>query len=273
MSRGLRGTGIERMIVKSSIEAQETRRRALSDGTPFYHTTFIGQNRIMREALGMSGEPVLAPGELYPMAFLVEQDPGTVVRAHFHRSDQWQVVIGGSGHLASHPVGPVTLHYTNAHSAYGPIKAGSEGVAYFTLRNGWDPGARYMPEGRTDLRAAADRVHREAVADPEPPVEAAALANTRETGCRAVIPPAEDGVGAWRYTLAPGGRITGPDPATGAGQYWLVLRGTLEQPGNAPEAAPLPARSLLFVAPDDAALAPIAGPGGAEIVALQFPRR
>ena len=255
------------MIVKSSTEARETRRRASSDGTPFYHTTFIGLNRVMREALGHEGAPP-ARGTLYPMAFLVEQDPGTVVRAHFHQADQWQVIIGGSGRMASHPVRSVALHYTNAHSPYGPIQASAEGVAYFTLRNGWDPGARYMPEGRTELRAAPGRVHREAVADPEPPVEAEALAATREPCCRAVIPPAEDGVGAWRYRLPPGTRIDGPDPARGAGQFWVVLGGDMACAGG----EGLPYRSLLFIAPDEPPLSAEAGTMGLEILALQFPR-
>jgi hypothetical protein len=257
------------MIVKSSTDAGATRRRAASDGTHFYHTSFIGQNRIAREAAGLSGEPELAPGALYPMAFLIEQDPGTVVRAHFHQADQWQVIIGGGGHMASHAVAPVTVHYTNAHSAYGPIKAGPEGVAYFTLRNGWDPGARYMPESRERLRAATGRVHREATGEPTPRAAGEALRGLAAPASAIILAPSADGVGAWRYRVPPGGRVTGPDPASGAGQYWVVTAGSLARP----DGAALPAGSLVFVDPGDAAFAAAAGDGGVEVFALQFPRR
>ena len=41
---------------------------------------------------------------MYPMAFLVEQDPGAVVGAHYHQADQFQVMVGGSGRLGTHDV-------------------------------------------------------------------------------------------------------------------------------------------------------------------------
>ena len=37
------------------------------------------------------------------------------------------------------------------------IVAGKSGIWWFTLRNRWDPGARYMPAEREVLNAARDR--------------------------------------------------------------------------------------------------------------------
>ena len=167
-------------VVASSIDAAGTRRRSSSDGTEFWHTTFIGTNRIIRREypehpLAQGALPDLAT--LYPVGFLVEQDPNTTVRAHFHEADQFQVIVGGAGRMASHAVEGIAIHYTNAHSPYGPIVAGARGIQYFTLRNSYDRAARYMPESRADLREAA-RSFREATVAPQPVFDPAALAGT-----------------------------------------------------------------------------------------------
>ena len=114
------------------------------------------------------GEADPEPESLFPMAFLVEQDPGKVVKPHFHQADQFQVVVGGEARMGTHDVTGIAVHYTNRYSAYGPIVATEKGVNYFTLRNGWDPGARYMPEQRLVLKEKRKEPHREAVAEPEP---------------------------------------------------------------------------------------------------------
>ncbi len=74
------------------------------------------------------------------------------------------MVVHGHAMLGLHEVRPVTVHFTGAHTAYGPIKASpDQGVWYFTLRNGFDPGARFMtmPENRIALRTVPGRRHRE----------------------------------------------------------------------------------------------------------------
>jgi hypothetical protein len=83
-------------VIVSADEARPTRRRASSNGTGFWLTSYIGANRYTATA----GTPP-ASSALYPMAFLVEQDPGAVVGAHYHQADQFQVMVGGSGRLGS----------------------------------------------------------------------------------------------------------------------------------------------------------------------------
>ena len=84
--------------------------------------------------------------------------------------------VQGGGSLGKHDIGTVAVHYTDAYSAYGPIVAAQEGVSWFTLRNAWDPGARYMPAHRQQLRDARARwQHREATCGPLPPLSGAEL--------------------------------------------------------------------------------------------------
>ena len=144
------------------------------------------------------------PATIYPMAFLVEQDADAVVGAHYHQADQFQVMVGGSGRLGTHDVAAGAVHFAGAWSPYGPLAAGGDGLHYFTLRNGWDPGARYMefPDNRATLRALPRR-HREwsAISRAAPRMDCARTATT----------------------LPREARMTGPDPASGAR---AVLAGT-----------------------------------------------
>lgn len=233
------------------------RRRGHSAGNDFWITAYMGANRY---------DPGAAPpptdGSLYPMAFLVEQDPGCVAPSHFHQADQFQVVVAGDGRLGTHDVAPVTVHFTGKYSPYGPLVAGEAGLHYFTLRNGWDPGARYMTQDRALLRTVPGRRHREAVAAPIAAAQADAAAV-----CETCLPPGDDGLVALRYALPAGASVTGPDPATGNGQYWVVIGGSLLQDGT--ELRP---RACVFLSPDEAAYTAVAGPHGASVLALQFPR-
>ena len=240
-----------------------TRRKRTGNG---WNTPFIGKNR---NTIG-ADEARPAAGVIYPMAFLVEKDAGAVVKPHFHLADQYQVVIQGGGSLGKHEIGTVAVHYTDAYSAYGPIIANDHGVSWFTLRNTWDSGALYMPENRATLREGrAKMAHREATCGPLPPLSVGDLAALSQTTAEAVIEETTDGLGTWRYTLPAGASVTGPAPETGGGQYWLVSGGSACVPGG----ALLSPQSLVFVGPDEAAPAMTAGPGGADLICMQFPKR
>jgi hypothetical protein len=221
----------------------------------FWHTLYLGKTRY-----NMAPDEADPPADtVFPMAFLVEQDPGEVANAHFHQADQFQVVVAGEGTLGTHPVRPVAVHFAGAFTAYGPIHAGPAGLTYFTLRNGFDPGARYMmrAENRVALRSVPARRHREAVAGP-----------LTADAPNLLLGPEPDGMAAWRYRVSPGSTVAGPSPDAGHGQYWLVLDGGLERDG-----ATLGPLSCVFIAPDEPAFTAMAGPDGAVVLAMQFPRR
>ena len=250
------------MILTADAETlRQTNRREAPNG---WSTIYIGAHRNTLKP----GDPVPSAEGVYPMAFLVEKRPGGVTRPHFHRADQYQVVVGGSGKLGLHETGSVAVHYTDAYSAYGPIVAAQDGIAWLTLRPAWDPGARYMEnlDNRAELRASRVRhIHWEATTDPTPPsADAALAAATRITA--SLVLEGEHGLATWRYRLPPGAHLAGPEPSTGGGQFWVVVAGTLSAAGS----AFLGLNSCVFVSPDDGPLAALAGPGGAEALCLQF---
>jgi hypothetical protein len=76
-----------------------------------------------------------------------------------------------------------------------------------------------------------------------------------------------DGLCALRHDIAAGDRLTGPDPASGGGQFWLVLAGSMLCDGTT-----LPPRSCVFVSPDEPSFTALAGADGLEVLALQYPR-
>jgi hypothetical protein len=243
-------------LVATADAARVHRKRATAgDGMGFWHTLYLGRTRYNMAP----GEPDPPSSALFPMAFLVEQDPGEVANAHYHQADQFQVVVAGDGTLGSHAVCPVAVHFAGAFTAYGPIRAGTDGLTYFTLRNGFDPGARYMlrRENRVALRGVKGRRHREAVAGP---------LGDGETGV--LLGPEPDGMTTWRYRLPPGAPVAGATPDGGGGQYWLVIGGSLQRSDEM-----LDRLSCAFVPPDGAAFRAVAGPDGADVLAMQFPRR
>ena len=150
----------------------------------------------------------------------------------------WPAAAGSAGITLD----GVEVHYTDAYSAYGPIVAAKDGIAWFTLRNAWDPGARYMTESRAELRAARaeNHQHREAVAGAIQPLSDAALAALARVICQPILGPGPDGLATWHCKLPPSAKLRGPDPATGGGQFWIVLAGSLSADG----AAPLPPQIL-----------------------------
>jgi hypothetical protein len=230
-------------VIASADDAHPTRRRANSNGTGFWLTSYIGANRYTHRTEAPPGRAAI-----YPMAFLVEQDPDAAVGAHYHQADQFQVIVGGSGRLGTHGVAATAVHFAGAWSPYGPLTAGDEGLQYFTLRNAWDPGARYMefPDNRAALRALPRR-HREAVGE---------------------IAATSDGLWTRNCQVAAGEGVNAPDPASGGGQFWLVLSGSLRHDGRT-----LPPPSCVFVHPEEGPLSAVAGADGLEAVAVQFPRR
>lgn len=245
------------MTLFATTEAvRANRRRAKAgDGMGFWHTLYLGTTRYNMAP----GEADPAPHVIFPMAFLVEQDAGEVASPHFHQADQFQVVVAGDGTLGTHAVRPVSVHFAGAFTAYGPIRAGAAGLSYFTMRNGFDPGARYMLRGenRVALRNVPRRRHREAVAGPLEPDQYGTL-----------LGPEADGLAVCRYRLGPSEALAGPAPNAGLGQYWLVVDGSVLR-----DAAVLGPLSCAFVYPQDPPFVVTGGPAGADLLAMQFPRR
>ena len=208
-----------------------------------------GGRAVTRSYLGGAG--AIVPG---PQAVIVEMhDAGARIEPHFHDVDQFQIFIGGSGSMGKHPVTPVSFHYADAFTPYGPIVAGCEGISWFTLRLAAASAVYGMPECRHMLQGKPGR----------------ALSGTVSFGLAASAPvlgAQDDGLAVTAVRLAPNGAHE-PAPAGGGGQFLLICRGTVTQPGMA-----FPRLSLFQM--DSGELSPhfAAGPEGADILMLQFAR-
>ena len=252
---------------RSTAEALPTRfvRRDPQDRC-MWRTEYLGPPPSQR---GDTIEPGTAdftpPPENSPQSFRVEQEAGIVVQPHFHFVDQFQVVVAGSASIGRILVTPIGVHYAGAHTGYGPITAGPEGVTYFTLRAQSDgTGAQYLPASRSRMQKVPKRY---ILAEPGAAFDDAGLA-ALGAAQRVTMLDEADGIAAWVLRLPPHGTSLGPEPANGGGQSIFVTRGSLLHQGLA-----LDLHACLYVSTDEAPLPLLAGPDGLEIVFCQFPRR
>jgi len=226
-----------------------------------------GQIYIGREYIGTAPKPGSddygkdIAGEDFPQAYLVMQPPHSVTRPHFHRTNQFQVFVGGGGQVGKTRTDPVTVQYAGAHTPYGPITAEDRGIDYFTLRQKWDSGAKYLPANRDALDKGRQR-QRIGVrnADRGRPGDNEMVQDT-------LIALEPDGLFAAHFTLAPGAKAAMPDAAQGGGQYHVVLSGSLLRDGQE-----LPPLSIEFASPEEGEIDIRAGAAGLEFLLLRFPR-
>ena len=245
------------MFATASREQAAATRRGYTSPTGARATvdTYLGTNR----ALLAAGAPAADPAGTYPMAYIVAQAPGSELQAHFHQADQFQVFIAGSGRIGTHAVQAVTVHYAGAHSPYGPIVAGAEGLQYLTLRRSWDPGAQYMPQSAQKLRELPGRRHRIDVSDRIAleglPVPAA--------GASSVQPLFhEEEMGAWLLTLGARAQHTVQAPVD---RFVYLLAGEARV-----RSCELAAGACVFASGDEGSLSIAAGGAGATLLVTQF---
>lgn len=220
--------------------------------------TYMGTNK----ALLGDAQPAPAASRAHgpsPNAYLVCQEPGAVLHPHFHQADQFQVFVAGAGRIGTHAVAAVTLHWAAAHSPYGPVVAGPEGLQYLTLRRQSDPGAQWMPDQAERLRSIRGRVHR--THSSERFDAHAGLLHAGEP-CRVTSVVQDSRAAAWVVDLGPGA-CWQQDAA--ADSFVYLLAGTAETHGTA-----LVPEACLFASRDEGAIRLSAGPSGARALLAQF---
>lgn len=208
-----------------------------------------------------------------PQLLLVEQQiPGSKILPHFHGVDQFQVVVRGNGKLGQHAVGPVSLHYTNRFTGYGPIEAGQQGMSYYVLRPEFAvSGSHYLhvPEERAKMPRGGKRFFMADHLAVRTAAELKALAQPELKRLMAVAAGEPDaGMFADILFLGPRMPYEGASPETGGGQVFLVLQGSLEHHGQS-----LVAPASVALTRDEAALTFRAGADGLQVLMLQYPRR
>ena len=252
---------------RSSAEAWPTRFvRRDAQNRSVWRTEYLGPPPSQRGAtIDQGSDDFVAPPANSPQSFRIEQDAGIVVQPHFHFVNQFQVVVAGSAAIGRNPVTPIGVHYAGAHTGYGPITAGPQGVTYFTLRAQSDgTGAQYLPASRARMQRVPKRY---ILAEACPALDDAGLATLGAPQTVTMLDEA-DGIGAWVLRLPANGTGLGPDPATGGGQSIFVACGSLMHEGRE-----LDSHACLYVSCDEAPLPLNAGAAGLEIVFCQFPRR
>lgn len=203
------------------------------------------------------------PGSLEagPQAFLVERPyPNARVAPHFHDIDQFQVIVAGDGRMGKKEVKPITFQYADAFTPYGPIVGRDEGISFFTLRPVASGGYWAMPGNKQHMPGRAGRNIARAF-------DIARELTTRgAVECEPLMEPEADGVYAEGIRLGPNAATDATKSDAGS-QYYLVCSGSIVQDGKV-----LPEKSLIHVEAKEDAPHLQAGPDGANVLMMQFPR-
>ena len=216
--------------------------RVREDGKTMTNRHYFAGSQRDERAAGRGGVIVDAPH-----GFLTHRPAGEFIAPHFHDVPQYQIVVEGSGRLGKHPLAPVTVHYVDSYTPYGPIVGGDDGIAFFTLRSQITAcDAQYMPQSRASLVRKAGRAFSVQVEPSE--------------GTRQIIAATEDGLGA-RFLVLERGESARLEPSAG-GRFVIVLEGQLaDGPGKF---------ACAFQTAGEAAEDVQAGAKGAKLLVLDF---
>lgn len=193
-----------------------------------------------------------------PTAFLVRM--GSQGAAHYHGTDQFQIVVEGRGRLGRHELAPVSVHYSRGYTPYGPLFPDEKlGWGFLTLRT------RLNVEGTQRVALSADKLKR---MPDRKPWQASVPVSFEEQGLAEMpILHTDDGLLVQTLKLAPGAREVCPSPAEGDGQYLVVSHGSLIHEGKEHRGL-----TLVFIRNDEGAYTAQAGPDGLEALILNFPK-
>ena len=200
-----------------------------------------------------------------PHAFLVEQLPDVVLPPHFHLTDQFQVVLAGSGMLGrSHALEPLTVHYARGKTAYGPVVASSKGLFYLTLRPQTEYGAHYLSDPKTVVDRRAPKFHTTSSA--VLPATVDELASRQTASQTDMIPADANGLAVWLSRLPVGTPLGGSAQERPADRFYVVTGGSVVLQGET-----LVPWSCVWMSANEPSTQIVAGPQGAELLTLQFP--
>jgi hypothetical protein len=236
----------------SSTEARKSRKNfTLRNGTNYWRSDYL----------------ISSLDKKFPASYLIEQEPESVILPHFHEANQFQLFVSGNGTIGKQMIEPISLHYSDCYSPYGPIISGSKGLSYFTLRDEYDPGAQFMPESRGNLVCFAEPRQHFLVENIQ--INSNEILKTYHSKqIRSVYEEQPNGLAAYILGIGPEMTVDGPEPTKSGGQYYIVMNGTIIYKENE-----LPLWSCFFISPNEKSLEVHAGLNGLEVLILQFPRK
>jgi hypothetical protein len=248
------------LLIMSASDALKRTRRIEVSGRDYTLAEYVGT--APKRGIYVEGNERNDNG--LPQGFLVMQPPGAVTPAHFHEPNQFQVFVEGDARIGHRSATPLTVQYANGHTPYGPIVALDAGVTYFTLRQHWDPGAKYLPASRDKLNKGKQRTRMQNGLNLAGCSE---LDGSSAPQVRVVFEEEPDGLAAWQYRLGPDQACLLPDPAAGGGQYLLVTSGAMVAHGTE-----IARHSIVFVSRDEPAYRVVTASSSLAFLVLQFPR-
>ncbi len=254
------------ILQTTAAEAQASLKTVQVHGQPYTVREYIGA--APRRGTYVEGNET--NDNALPQGFLVNQPPNSVTPPHFHEHDQFQVFIEGSARVGKKTANPLSIQFAAAHTPYGPIVAGEQGVEYFTLRKRWDPGAKYMPAMRDALIRGNQRQRLVAELDLNHPGLNFAVVDgggASDDICTNVIGPESDGLLASIIRLPPNQTYDAVQPSAGDGQYHVVIDGSVLHDG-----AELSKLACQFVFADESTCRLVAGEAGLTLLVLRFPK-
>jgi hypothetical protein len=200
-----------------------------------------------------------------PTIFMIEMPPHSVAPAHFHRNNQFQLFVEGTGKIGSHTIEPLTIHYAGAYTGYGPLVAGPDGLTYLTIRSVFEAGLIAVAGSAGQMRKGP---RRGAEAGPVAVSTAEALGGLVELDEQAVLPMAADGLGATSVRLPRGTRYVVNVAPEAEGEFLIVVSGEVTI-----DTRRLSRLESAFVRADEPAVPIEAGSGGAQVIRLSMPRK
>ena len=195
-----------------------------------------------------------------PQAFLVDYGPYFRIDPHFHVVDQFQLFSRGQATIGKHTAVPVTVHYADAFTPYGPIVGGDDGFAFLNFRPRADIGAHLMPGSKDEMARRAGRgltqTTRLGLGDGS---------STASLRVESLIDRYDDGLFATEIVARAGVRLPN-EIVDGACRYELVLDGVLLL-GN----RQLAKNSAIVANGGDVLEHRRAGPDGLHLLQVQLP--
>jgi hypothetical protein len=240
-----------------------------NEGAPIWVRDFFGTGSPSPKTTTTPAQAYQRPAEVplafgqTPRAFLTRRPPGDVIDPHFHEITQYQVVVEGKGSIGQHALHPLTVHFTDAYTPYGPIVTSDEGLAFFTIRPRTDNGGtHYMPKSRDRMPRRAGRaltVH----------ATVGGAAATREPGQLLVdtlIDTTEDGVQSKLLSFGAGAIAQPANDGPLQDRFLVVVDGSLVHDGES-----FGLYSCIYGEAGEATPELTAGPDGAQVLLIQFP--
>jgi len=211
-----------------------------------------------------------------PQLLLVEQPvPASTVLPHYHSQDQFQIFLDGGGRLGRQEIKPISIHYTNRYTGYGPIVAGEQGVSYYVLRPEYDTLVTgqylHVPSMREKLKS--QKTNRKAVTINEVALRSSEeLLEIKGWHCDRVIDcvadPLDEGLFADVLCMGPHAEYRVSHPNLGGGQMIVLLKGSVCCSGEH-----YSGRSAMALTADESPVSLKTEDSGAQILVLQYPKR